>query len=64
MKVMALVSTGATIAPEPAYAFRLELDINTAPTFPAPLPKARLVALYRELTNLGGQIAAEGIVGR
>jgi hypothetical protein len=64
MKLLALVSTGATIAPEPVYAFTLELDINTAPTFAGPLPKARLFALYRELTNLGGQIAAEGIVGR
>lgn len=64
LKLLALASTGATIAPEPTYAFSLELDINTDPTFGSPLPKARLVALYQELTDLGGQIATEGIVGR
>ena len=64
LKVLAFGSAGVTLAPDTAYAFSLELDINTAPTFAGPLPKARLVALYQELTNLGGQIATEGIVGR
>lgn len=64
LKVLKIVSTGATIAPESAYTFSLELDINSAPTFAGPLPKARLVALYQELTNLGAQIVTEGIVGR
>jgi hypothetical protein len=63
MKLLTLASTGATIAREPTYAFSLELDINTALTFASPLPKARLVALYQEMTNLGCQIATEGIVG-
>lgn len=64
LKVVRLASTGATIAPTSGYAFSLELDINTTPTFAGPLPKARLVALYQELANLSGQIVAEGIVGQ
>jgi hypothetical protein len=46
---------------EPVYAFRLELDINTAPTFEGPLPRARFVDVYRELVKLGRDVAATGI---
>lgn len=49
---------------EPVYALRLELDINTAPTFEGPLPRARLVDVYRELVNLGRDVAATGIAQR
>ncbi|MBI4485678.1 MAG: hypothetical protein HY655_06665 [Acidobacteria bacterium] len=53
----------ATVAPveqTAAYAMRLELDINTAPDFPGPIPADRLVDVYRELVDLGRGIAAEG----
>ncbi len=59
-----LVLGRATVAPvehTAAYALRLELDINTAPDFPGPLPADRLVDIYRELMNLGRGIAAEGL---
>lgn len=60
--------TGATVTPEPVpkpgFALRLELDINTAPGFEGPLPKGRLVEVYRELVSLGREIAAEGTLPR
>ena len=52
---------GQRPVPAPVYALRLELDINTAPEFEGPIPRARLVDVYRELVRLGREIVAEGI---
>jgi hypothetical protein len=56
---------GAAVAPGTpamiAHALRLELDINTAPEFPGPLPRARLIEIYRELLTTGQQIVTEGL---
>ncbi len=41
-------------------ACRLELDINTAPDFHAPLPHESLVDIFQELVALGTEIAAKG----
>lgn len=43
------------------FNLRLELDINTAPTFPGPIPRERLFELYRELFAEGMQIATSGV---
>ena len=49
-----------TLGP-PLISFRLELDINTAPTFDGPLPRTRVLDIYRELVSLGGDLATSGI---
>lgn len=68
LKYFAARFTGAAVAqhpvPEPVFALRLELDINTSPGFEGPLPRGRLVEIYRELVSLGSEIAAEGILPR
>lgn len=43
------------------YAIRLELDINTSPEFQRPLPRERLVELYRELVALGCNVVVDGL---
>jgi hypothetical protein len=43
------------------YAMRLEVDINTSPEFQRPIPKERLIELYRELVTLGRSIITEGL---
>jgi len=57
--------TGGGILPQTSphrvYLFRLELDINTPPTLPGPLPRERLIDVYRELVTYGRQIAADGV---
>jgi hypothetical protein len=49
---------------EPVFAFRIEVDINTSPSFERPLPRERLVDIYRELANFGLEIITSGITGR
>lgn len=44
-----------------AFNLRLELDINTAPAFPRPIPRERLAELYDELLSEGMRIAASGV---
>jgi hypothetical protein len=51
----------AMARPSETFSLRLELDINTAPTFPVPIPRERLVELYRELFSEGMRIAANGV---
>ncbi len=46
---------------EPVYAFRLELDINTAPDFQGELAADQLCEVYRELVSAGIQIARVGL---
>ncbi len=46
---------------EPVYAFRLELDVNTAPDFQGELAADRLGDIYRELVSAGSQIARVGL---
>jgi len=41
-------------------ACRLELDINTAPDFPGDLPHEYLSRIFKELVNLGQEIAEKG----
>lgn len=48
--------------PQPLYALRLELDINTMPEFQGPIPGGQLIAVYRELVELGLGITATGLV--
>ena len=45
-----------------SFALRLELDMNTVPSFPGPIPHERLVDLYRELVSTGQGIATNGVV--
>ena len=60
--------TFTTITPEAArhstgqgyFACRLELDINTPPGFQGELPSEQLPDIFRELVELGKEIAAEG----
>jgi hypothetical protein len=43
------------------YALRLELDINTSPEFQGPVPRARLIDVFRELAAFGRSIITEGL---
>jgi hypothetical protein len=64
---MTLTSVGGLPQPitrGPLFAFRVELDINTAPALESPLPRAQLVDVYRELVDVGQNIAAEGVADR
>jgi hypothetical protein len=65
MKPFSLLVTGDTLSigqpGEPQHAFRLELDINNAPTFEGPIPGNRLVELYRELADEARTIATNGV---
>jgi hypothetical protein len=47
--------------PSAHYATRLELDINTAPTFAQQIPAARLIDVFRELVAAGRTIATNGV---
>ena len=49
---------------DPVIAFRLELDVNTSPTFQDSLPRPRLLDLYLELVSLGQEIVRAGIAQR
>lgn len=51
----------ATITGQESHC-RLELDINTAPDFPGPLPPAEVADIFQELVGLAEEIAAEGDV--
>jgi hypothetical protein len=51
---------GSLLEPQGGCACRLELDINTDPTFPGPLPMEALIPLWGELVELGQEIAAKG----
>jgi hypothetical protein len=53
--------SAVTARPSETFNLRLELDINTAPTFPGPIPRESLVKLFRELFSEGMQIAANGV---
>jgi hypothetical protein len=66
IKFMPLRFTGVDIAvtqpiPITAYAFRLELDINTAPTFVDQIPPNRAIEVFRELVDAGRAIATNGV---
>ena len=66
-KSIALRITATTVQAQPvpqASALRLELDINTVPTFAGPIPQERLVDVYRELVAAGREIAANGVVAQ
>lgn len=43
------------------HALRLELDINTVPEFQGPIPRGRLIEVYRELVSSGQNIVTEGL---
>lgn len=43
------------------HAIRLELDINTSQEIRGPLPRERLIEVYRELVSLGREIITEGL---
>ncbi len=45
---------------EPAFACRLELDINTSPELQGDLPKEKLPVILREMVNLGPEITKQG----
>lgn len=47
--------------PNPRFASRLELDINTAPSGSL-IPTDKVIPLFRELAQLGAEIAREGDV--
>jgi hypothetical protein len=63
--VMALariaLSIGTTSTQVMSYALRIELDINTSPEFQGPLPRERMIWLYRELIASGRNIITEGL---
>jgi len=59
------IVAGKPLPPEPgprSYAVRLELDINTAAEYDGRFSKDRLVARFRELVELGKEIADKGDV--
>lgn len=58
-----VMGTGGSVvaSPEAAYAFRSELDFNTAPGLSGPLPKGRLIDVRRELVALALEVAERGI---
>ncbi|MBI1741869.1 hypothetical protein HYR54_02255 [Candidatus Acetothermia bacterium] len=41
-------------------ACRLEMDINTVPEFPGPLPQDKIIQIFEELVLSGKEIAAKG----
>jgi hypothetical protein len=43
-------------------AIRLELDINTMPTFKGPIPRDKLSSVYNELVQAGRNIVSNGVV--
>ncbi len=44
------------------FALRLELDINTTPSFAGPIPQERLFEVFGELVGSGCSIATNGVV--
>lgn len=65
IKTFSFRFTGTAVRTQPApeaFALRLEVDINTAPAFAGPIPRARLVELYRELVRIGRNIATDGLI--
>jgi hypothetical protein len=59
--VQLMIVPSAVAHPPETASLRVELDINTAPTFPGPIPRERLVELYRELFSEGMRVAADGV---
>ena len=60
---IAIVSGAARVVATPVFAIRLELDINTAPEIGA-IPQERRIEIFRELVQLGQEIADRGIANR
>ena len=46
--------------PQAIFACRLELDVNTQPEGPDPLPRTQTTSVLTELIDLGREIIAEG----
>jgi hypothetical protein len=63
VKVPGLAGIPQSTVQDPLYAFRLELDINTAPGIEG-LPRQHLIDVYRELVQFGREIAADGLVSQ
>ncbi len=64
LKLVAFTVAGTAVQAQPVsevFAVRVELDINTAPAFTGPIPRGRLVDVYRELVATGHSIAANGV---
>lgn len=67
LKLLAITLAGTAPQAKPVpevFAFRVELDINSAPAFTGPIPQGRLVDVYRELVTTGHSIAANGVVAQ
>ncbi|MCX6622640.1 MAG: hypothetical protein NTY38_16535 [Acidobacteria bacterium] len=67
IRVLAFNVMGSAVQPRPTpalSALRLELDINTDPGFEGPIPRTRLVALYREIVAHGRRIATDGVIAQ
>lgn len=58
-----LTQSGPQLASEPIFALRLELDINTKPEISG-IPRDRVTDVFRELVQMGLQIADTGIINR
>ncbi|MCL4500041.1 MAG: hypothetical protein M1335_07375 [Chloroflexi bacterium] len=64
-RVFGITMSGRPIQPpgtHEAFALTLELDINTVPAFPGPIPRDRLLEVFRELVASAQQIAADGVL--
>jgi hypothetical protein len=44
------------------HAVRLELDVNTVPEFPGPIPRPMRFAIFSELVKMGIEISMKGDV--
>jgi hypothetical protein len=59
--LLKIATEGVFPAPPGIVSLRVELDINTVPTFKGLFPRERLIEIYRELLSEGMRIAADGV---
>ena len=64
LRVVAVTPIGPQVTWPDVHTLRVELDINTAATFRGPLPRQRLVGVFRELVAFGVETVEHGVRNR
>lgn len=64
-KLLRFRVAGMEIAPQDTghtlHTLRIVLDINTSPEFSGPIPKDKVLGVYRELVDLGTNVLTDGV---